>query len=143
MQEESYTCIPDTCYLSRLHHNECNKTTYAPIILEDMDVFAALMMHSLPSSSTFTVRCSWMYLQASLREKHESTDVTHLKQLRPPYSLARQPVPRNDRCRMYLQLDQIFSMAEQLCSQNHLQSPHLIYTYLCICRGRLTAIQSV
>jgi len=32
--------------------------TYSPMILEDMDVLAALMMQLFPSSSTFTVRCS-------------------------------------------------------------------------------------
>ena len=42
------------------------EVTHGPMILEDIDVFATLMMLSLPSSSTFTVRCSWMYLQASL-----------------------------------------------------------------------------
>ena len=41
--------------------------TYAPIIFDDIEVLAALIIHSLPSSSTLMHRCSWMYLQASLQ----------------------------------------------------------------------------
>jgi len=43
--------------------------TYGPMSLEDKEVLAAFKMHSFPNSSTFTVRCSWMYLHASLGEQ--------------------------------------------------------------------------
>lgn len=39
---------------------------YTPMILEDMDVLAALMRHSLPKSSVAMVRFSLMYRTASL-----------------------------------------------------------------------------
>ena len=39
---------------------------YEPMILLDMLVLAALTIQSLPNSSTLAVRCSWIYLQASL-----------------------------------------------------------------------------
>lgn len=39
------------------------------MILLDIEVFATLTKQSLPSSSTPTVKCSWMYLQASLKYK--------------------------------------------------------------------------
>ena len=42
------------------------------MILLDMLVFAALMMHSFPNSSTLMVKCSWMYLQASLKIDNQS-----------------------------------------------------------------------
>ena len=45
---------------------------YDPMILLDMLVFAALMMHSFPNSSTLMVKCSWMYLQASLKIDYQS-----------------------------------------------------------------------
>lgn len=40
-----------------------------PINLEDIDVLATLMTLSFPSSSTLIVKCSWIYLQASLKIK--------------------------------------------------------------------------
>lgn len=43
------------------------KKGYDPMILLDMLVLAAFMMHSFPNSSTLMVKCSWMYLQASLK----------------------------------------------------------------------------
>ena len=45
--------------------------------LLDIDVFAALTMQSLPSSSTLKVRCSWMYLQASLQHHTHTHTHTH------------------------------------------------------------------
>jgi hypothetical protein len=50
------------------------------MILEDMEVFAALMMHSLPRSSTFTVKFSLMYLQASLEREGGEIERERVKQ---------------------------------------------------------------
>lgn len=51
---------------------QIKKKGYGPMILLDMLVLAALMMLSFPSSSTLHVRCSWMYLHASLATENKS-----------------------------------------------------------------------
>ena len=45
------------------------KSASAPIILELMEVLAMLIKESRPSSSTGAVKCSEIYLQASLQAK--------------------------------------------------------------------------
>ncbi|CAN7947628.1 unnamed protein product, partial [Ixodes pacificus] len=44
-----------------------NRKGYGPISFDAMAVLATFTTHSWPSSSTEVVRCSWMYLQASLQ----------------------------------------------------------------------------
>lgn len=46
-----------------------NKSASAPMILELIAVFAMLIRESRPSSSTGAVKCSEMYLQASLHAR--------------------------------------------------------------------------
>lgn len=46
---------------------QCNKTN-GPISFDVIEVFAALIKHSCPISSTLNVRWSWIYFTASLHE---------------------------------------------------------------------------
>ena len=43
--------------------------THGPMIFEDMEVLATFTIQSFPSSSTFSVSRSLMYLQASLETR--------------------------------------------------------------------------
>lgn len=53
-------------YMYTHKHETAQNRGYTPMILEDMEVLAALMRHSLPKSSVLMVRFSLMYLTASL-----------------------------------------------------------------------------
>lgn len=53
-------------YVKVLWWLRATMVTYAPMILEAIDVLAAFTRHSRPSSSTLHVKWSWMYRTASL-----------------------------------------------------------------------------
>ena len=48
------------------------------ISFDERDVFATFMTLSLPSSSTLIVKCSWIYLHASLKNKKDQIKTLHL-----------------------------------------------------------------
>ena len=48
------------------------------ISFDDRDVFATFTTLSLPSSSTLIVKCSWIYLHASLKNKKDQIKTLHL-----------------------------------------------------------------
>lgn len=94
------------------------------MILLDIEVFAMLIKQSFPMLSVLMVRCSWIYLQASLREKQNNQSSSSSSGVK-IYSLASQSVSAYHRSRMDLLLHQFICIFEELGSHNDLKKLYI------------------
>lgn len=132
-----------------IHCAASEQKGYTPMILEDMEVLAALIRHSLPRSSVPMVRFSLIYRTASLSDYRKKEALTQCTQWKWIYSedyfhtkkpgqkfmwgtqsmqfffsvgvlLASQTISTDNRCGVDLLLHQLVCAFQQLCRQNHL-----------------------